>query len=218
MDERLPGTACEGDEARLIATLLSPEEHRRAQRLRTAVQARRWCRVRARLRQLLSERCGEPAAGLRFIAGRHGKPLLAPPASAEKPVAPMHGWRFNVSHTGQQALIGLSSSGELGVDIERIGRTRDTEALLEAVLNAAERDAFARRTPDERAALFTRIWVRKEAFVKAIGIGIGFGLTRVHVGCGPVPRLRTDDDPAPPWHLSDLDAPIGYRAALCHAA
>jgi len=214
MDAPLPGTGGAADEARLIAAVLVPQERARAQRLRSACHARHWSRVRVRLRQLLGERCGCDPCRVRFLIGSHGKPSLA----HDKPSLAQGHWHFNVSHAGTQALIAISARFALGVDIERISERRDAAALGQAVFSEAERRAFAQVPEPERAELFTRVWVRKEALVKATGTGIGFGLARVHVGCAGQPLLRIDGRPAPRWRLSDLAAAPGYRAALCRGS
>ena len=227
MDEPLPGTHGEACEAALIASLLDEHERRRAARFRRPGDARRWSRVRVRLRQLLGRRCGLAPEAVRFTLGPHGKPALSPPmtppmtppasASDERadPVVALPAWRFNLSHARRHAVIVLGRGAELGVDIERIDPARDTAALVGTVLDEQERRAFA-ALPDEACSeAFTRVWVRKEAVLKALGAGIGFGLQRVHVGIGAVPVLRIDARPAPAWRLDDLPAPAGHRAALC---
>ena len=223
MDEPLPGTHDEACEAALIAALLDEDERRRAARFRRPGDARRWSRVRVRLRQLLGERCGLAPAAVRFTFGPHGKPALAPPitplasAAGERtgPVEAIPAWRFNLSHARRHAVIVLGRGAELGVDMERIDPARDTAALVGMVLDEQERRAFSTLPEEACSEAFTRVWVRKEAVLKALGAGIGFGLQRVHVGIAAVPELRIDAQPAPLWQLDDLPAPPGHRAALC---
>ncbi|MFS2056026.1 4'-phosphopantetheinyl transferase family protein, partial [Variovorax sp. CT11-76] len=82
------------------------------------------------LRGLLAERMGRDPLGLRFEAGPQGKPFVRG--------AP----RFNVAHSGTQALIALADPAlglEVGVDIEHRSEDIDIEALGELVFTPAER-------------------------------------------------------------------------------
>jgi 4'-phosphopantetheinyl transferase len=116
--------------------------------------------------------------------GPHGKPEVAGAAL-----------RFNVSHTGDLALIALADV-EVGVDVERASRS--TRAVLRTL------------TPRERAAgpegvELLRIWCRKEALAKAIGGGLGWA-----------PEEFDTTAPGPYW-LTDLAVREGYVAALAVA-
>ncbi len=65
-----------------------------------------------------------------------------------------------------------------GVDIElRDRRLPDTRALARSVLSPAELDALDRSPRGERDALFLRAWTRKEAVLKAMGVGLSMPTT-----------------------------------------
>jgi len=169
---------------RASAASLSAAERARAARLLGAGQAERWMAARSALRELLGERLGVAPAAVELAAGEHGKP--------EVPGAAL---RFNVSHTGEFALIALAGR-EVGVDVERLDRTS----------RAVERTL----TPGERATApgheeLLRIWCRKEALAKAIGGGLGWAPERF-------------DTTAPgPYTLADVPVRAGYVAALAVA-
>ena len=76
--------------------------------------------------------------------------------------------RFNLSHSGDRALIALAAGVEVGVDVERTARR---SRAIERTLTAGERAAM--RGADRHVELL-QIWCRKEALAKAIGGGLGW--------------------------------------------
>jgi 4'-phosphopantetheinyl transferase len=161
--------------------LLSAEELERASRLRRPLHLQRFVLAHAFLRRKLGERLGQPPASLSFDHGPEGKPLLA-------------GLYFNLSHSGDLAALVLSTRHPVGVDIEAIqpvdalGLARDHFAPSEAALIA---DAC------HPVAAFFRLWTRKEAVLKAHGLGIGHSLAEL-------PRA---------W-VRDFTPAVGYAGAV----
>ena len=142
------------------------------------------------LRRVLARYLGEDPADLALSAGDHGKPALAGPR-------PRLG--FNLSHSGEIALIAVAGEREVGVDIERADDKRDVLRLAEVGLDPEEAAAVRAASPAARAAAFYAAWVRKEAVAKCLGVGLGADLPR-----GPV-------------RVSKLDAGSGYAAAIAVA-
>lgn len=142
----------------MAPSMLGPRELQRWQALRCPRAAAAYLRLRASLRRLLLRHGGIDIAGRSLAYGPHGKPSL--PAGGPP-------W-FNLSHSGGQACIALSTQAEIGVDIER-----HTPAMPPAfpaaggVFTAHERAHMARNG----ASGFYRIWTRKEAVLKALGLG-----------------------------------------------
>lgn len=77
---------------------------------------------------------------------------------------------FNISHSGEYTILGLSSS-EIGVDIEKI------RPIKENVINKVCTDDEKKLIKNDED--FTLIWVKKESYVKWVGMGIGYGLKNV---------------------------------------
>jgi len=112
--------------------------------------------------------------GLRFLAGRHalyGLLAQAPGRSRaqvalnfgeiEEP-APVHGGvQINVSHSGAEALIGLSGDGAIGVDIEQVRAVSDADALVGEHFTESERGYWAGGVAARRDRRFLGGWTRK---------------------------------------------------------
>lgn len=93
------------------------------------------------------------------VIGKHGKPYL-------KKCSQLY---FNLSHSGDNILLGLSSH-EIGVDIEMI-RER-IPSNLKRILSEEELSFLSQKTEEEKKQVFFQLWTMKEAFVKKKGARI----------------------------------------------
>jgi 4'-phosphopantetheinyl transferase len=196
------------DEIAELASLLSPDEQERAARYRVA-QARDEFQVsRALLRVLLGRYLNRGPSRLEFRPGPQGKPALAG-------AAPLS---FNVSHSSGAALIAVRAGGEVGVDLEQVRPFENDLGLAERFFCAAESAALQALGDDRREAFF-HVWTRKEAYLKAGGLGLSGGLERVEVSVPPddparVLRIDGSEDAARRWSLRALAPLPGYVGAL----
>jgi 4'-phosphopantetheinyl transferase len=144
--------------------LLSPQERKRAARFLREEDRRRWTAAHVALRALLGAYAGADPRALRFDAGPHGKPALA--GGNDLP-------RFNLSHSGDVALIAVAHGREVGVDVELPRMTDRAAAIAQRTFGAAEAAQIAALPPEQRGPAFLRSWVRWEAVLKCRGTGIG---------------------------------------------
>lgn len=85
---------------------------------------------------------------------------------------------FNVSHTGEAALIAVSKTAPVGVDLERKNRSLKMSGdRRQRIIAAAGRLGSEQQLSAARDADVMTAWVRLEAAAKALGIGIGRLLT-----------------------------------------
>lgn len=142
------------DRGKAVQNVLSLDERRRADGFALDRPRHGFVASRAALRSLLGRYLGLPPEKVSIVTDPSGKPRLA------------HGdLRFNLAHSGSLALIAATRGCEIGVDAE----------LVRPVDRAHE---IAARTfhPAELAADFLRTWTRKEAVLKAVGVGVGYPL------------------------------------------
>jgi 4'-phosphopantetheinyl transferase len=201
-----------GPAGRLAAfEVLSPEELDRAGRYRFEHDRRRFIVARAALRYLLAGYLGRDPGSLRLVSGPRGKPQLAPGVT---------GWlRFNSSRSESLAVFAVGRDRELGVDVERVRTDMDFEPLVDRVLSEAERGALDQLAPEARRRAFYRCWTRKEAYLKALGVGLAVApheldVTGDHVKPLIRGQLRGLLEPDSTWSLHDVDLCPGYVAAL----
>lgn len=121
---------------------------------------------------------------IEFATGAHGKPMLAD-ADAAAAV------RFNLSHSDDVALFGWTRGRDIGVDIERWRVLHDEAALVRRFFSSVENAAYEALPAERRSEGFFNGWTRKEAYVKAVGRGIGLPLDSfdVSLDSGPGARL-----------------------------
>ena len=128
------------------------------------------------------------------VAG--GRPVLS---EATRPV------HFSLSASEHLVLIGLASA-QVGVDVEAVPSSRAVSEASE-LLHPAEREELLAVEPDLRRVVFTRLWSRKEAYLKGIGVGLGHGLIGEYLG------TRAQEAAPDGWTLLDVPAPPGFLAS-----
>ncbi len=200
------------EEVAALARTLSDDEQGRAARFYFERDRIAFTVARGALRTLAGRYLAEPPARLSFGYRERGKPYLTAPPGA------LRFLRFNVSHSGQRALLCFARDREVGVDIELRRELPDLLALARTAFSPAEYAALCRLPPDAHPDAFFACWSRKEAFIKATGEGVAqLAAFDVSLAPGePARLLRVDGDPpgAPRWSLHDLPATPGYAAAL----
>ncbi len=189
--------------------LLSPDERARAERFRFTADAGRYVITRGLLRVLIGRYLDTAPKTLIFQNSRWGKPALAEPDDSS-----LH---FNLSHSGDKALIALSRTREVGVDIERIRPDLAVEALATRYFSTAETAALTALPESERRQTFFQLWARKEAYLKGCGTGISGGLGRFSLAyerAGGRWSVQSADDPrAANWSVRDVPVGDDYAAA-----
>lgn len=202
-------------DARLRA-LLSPQEQLRADAFAFALLRDRYTTAHGMLRWILGYYSEQLPSSLVFTAGPFGKPALGNGDATNL--------RFNLSHSGNMALVGVALADEIGVDVEHWNDRFGVAELAPRVFSRAE--YLALRTLDAESALregFYAAWTRKEAYMKATGHGITRGFDHFDVTLLPgVPAAlladRLDVTATSAWRMQSLDAGAGYSAAVVVAA
>ena len=129
--------------------------------------------------------------------------------------------RFNLSHTAEEVLIGVTRGREVGVDIETLERRGDFGGVARRVFTARELAELEGLGGTDAAAwrrAFLRGWTRKEAFLKDLGTGLLREPRELFVGLrerGPGPPWPPDDAALGAWGcLADVWAPPSFTAAV----
>lgn len=150
-------------------------------------------RAQAALRTILAGYLNRQPESIEIDTTPQGKPYLRD--------SRIH---FSLSHSHDQALIAVSTVAPVGVDIEHTREFRSPRTLARRICSEREL-AWV-----ETSGQLLRLWVRKEAFVKATGDGLTRPLTDLDV---------LDDDLAGGWRCLDLEGPApGFQAALATQA
>lgn len=166
-----------------LAPTLTPDEHERASRFHFDRDRHRFIVARGLLRRLLSRYVDAPAHSLRFACGPFGKPYLE--------TIKDHGTlAFSLSHSGDWALAGVARGREIGVDLEQVRPMADYRDLSESNFAPAETEAILKLPKDRQIDGFFACWTRKEAYVKALGLGLSLDLSTFVVSIEPSERME----------------------------
>jgi 4'-phosphopantetheinyl transferase len=184
-----------------LENLLSRDELERARRYRFDADSTRFVTARGMLRMALSRYLHRKPRDIVFEYDLNGKPELKEELSDDM--------QFNVSHSGSKVVMALARGRRVGVDVERVDN--DIPCLNLARHNFLLREvAVLEEIPEEeRAKMFCRIWARKEALLKAMGIGLGGLRQSLDLSDGEDVFFQGVQ-----WRILDLDIAQGYAAAL----
>ena len=195
------------------STCLSEDEQSRAGRFRFADDKRRFTVSRGVLRHLLGRQIARPAHAVQFCYGEHGKPFVDRSSDAADGSMTDGDVHFNLYHSGELALCALGYR-RVGVDIERVKMIKRLEGMMERCLSAAELAEMKAEIEGDRSRSFLARWTCKEAYLKAIGLGLTQSMQAVEVQLVPPRLIRIPVDGESDWHLYRLSLPDEYEGAV----
>jgi 4'-phosphopantetheinyl transferase len=117
------------------------------------------------------------------------------------------------------ALYAVTRERRVGIDVEYMRDDFATLDVAERFFSKNEFEALKAVPTDQRTKAFFNCWSRKEAYIKAIGMGVSYPLDGFTVSLTPDAEpalLRVDADvtEATRWKMYELDVAEGYAAAL----
>ena len=192
--------------------ILSSDEQRRAQRFNLREDRDRFTATHGILRLILAGYIDVSPEQIEFNYNRFGKPELS-----ESKIN--NGLRFNLSHSGGIALFAFCRGHRIGVDVESI-RSGDTHLKVpERYFSLQEVSALRSLPADLQQEAFYTCWTRKEAYIKAKGLGIPASLKDFTVSFEPGKPARLLESKSEPsevnrWTLKDIDVGTEYKAAV----
>ena len=197
----------------LLAATLSADEQERAARFHFEKDRARYIAGRGLLRIILASYTNIEPPDLQFSYGPYGKPALAAAQNAAM-------LQFNLAHAQGLVLYALIRERAIGIDIEQVRPIADLEQLAGRFFSRRENAVLGSLAPDEKQETFFSYWVRKEACLKAVGIGLaGVPLDRIDVsssreGLVRLPPGSGGSQDERLWFHRDLMPAPGYAAAL----
>ena len=190
--------------------ILDPAELQRMYKFHFAPDRERYAVAHANLRRILGGYLSQPAKKISFHANRFGKPELA-----DEDRSPLN---FSLSHSHTIAVLAVANGQPVGVDVEDI-RPIEPE-VAQTHFSAAELSQLSGLEGDAWLTGFYRCWTRKEAILKAEGVGLNLALDSFDVGLLPnqPPELLGTRQPfSCPWKLHDVSPSSGTIGALATA-
>jgi 4'-phosphopantetheinyl transferase len=203
---------CDRERINQLTQFLTAPERQRAAKFINPTHSDRWIVARGYLRQILSQylvRVASPTENLTpaqivFTLGAQGKPAVEGDRRIE----------FNLSHSRDRAVYGISSKYPVGIDIEYIHPLPATD-LVDRFFSSAEQAIFHSLPIDLHQAAFFHAWTQKEAYLKACGTGLSTPLDRIEVSIDPrTPAAIVSAPTGGIWNIEKLKISPEYASAM----
>jgi 4'-phosphopantetheinyl transferase len=186
---------------------LSGQEIDRAEKFKFQNDRERYILTHGLLRGILSLYTDVAPEELRFTENPYGKPELVHPSGSNL--------TFNMSHSHEMALIGIARGRQIGVDIEYVKKDFEWKEIIERFFSPREIQMINALPKNLQHRAFFACWTRKEAYVKATGMGLSLPLKEFDVS--PVPGAATLLLSSPEktrWSMKEVDVAAAYVATV----
>ena len=186
-----------------LTKTLSPDERKRSEKYHFRRDRQNFIAARGLLRNILAGYLGTEPGEIAFSYSPYGKPLLSEPFSKRE-------LTFNLSHAKDLVIYAVTLKRNVGIDIEYPRQEFQWNDIVESFFSSLEKAELLALPEKNRHRAFFTYWTRKEAFLKAKGLGLSTGtkdnyVTLKHERSACLLRssyaLREDDS----WSLFDLD-------------
>ena len=182
--------------------LLSADEEARAAAFVRAQDRRYYRAAHALQRWVLATHLDQRPEALAFTTIANGKPVLVG-------IPNLH---FNLSRGGSVGLVAVAGL-PIGTDVETKRDVPELVAIARRYFAPAELEFLTKAF--DQATTFLRLWVAKEAVLKALGVGLGHGLSNFAIALNEPggPFVRAQNPMFATLTLRELDFP-GATAAV----
>lgn len=198
------------DQVAFLATILSEDEQIKAGRFYYARDRAHFIVGRAILRILLARYLALSPNSVAFIYQQCGKPILVENINQLD-------LQFNLSHSGELILYAFTRGRELGIDLEYQRYLPDMKELVSKHFSQAEYLQWSKLPTSQQEETFYLWWTRKEAFLKAKGVGLLQSLNSIEVCTEANVEVRSEyggGTSEEVWSCASLIPLSGYWASL----
>jgi len=191
---------------------LSPNEVARSNRFHRKSDCENFIVSRGVLRAILGQYLNRSPEKIEFAYGPNGKPMLGGELAGQL--------QFNLSHSQGITLYVFGMHHPVGIDLEFMGSvTTDLSQIANRFFSRAELEQLESAEKSNYSTLFFTYWTRKEAHLKALGLGIAEGLSQFDTAMIPHTQSKVVEFCSPlenvsEWSLMDFSPEAGFAAAL----
>lgn len=190
--------------------MLPKSEREKSERFRFEILKTRYINSHYLLRTLLGMYIGIDYFDQEFHINNYGKPFLKN-THAEDSIY------FNISNSENVCVFACTKDGDLGVDVEKIHDLPDMDRIVERLFSQEENKIFHSLPEHTKKTSFFKYWTRKEALLKAMGVGLSFPADQINVLSGQADTsiIKSNAmDEKTDWTFQDIDVFEGFAAAL----
>jgi 4'-phosphopantetheinyl transferase len=200
------------DSLKTLEATLAVDEIQRVERFDVQGDKDRFIAAHGCLRDILARYQHWEPGQLTFSANDNGKPVLSTDLSERR-------MDFNLSHSEDLALVAVTWERKVGVDLERIRQGISSQVIARQYFSRSEVAELLGLPSEQREVGFFNCWTRKEAYIKAQGLGLSLPLESFDVSVSPnepviLRATRPDPQEAARWTLLSLQVSPDYAAAL----
>ncbi|MDX1378156.1 MAG: 4'-phosphopantetheinyl transferase superfamily protein [Anaerolineales bacterium] len=209
VDIWLVSTKASLDTVQQAESSLSADETQRAAKFRFEKDRIRFVISHVALRDVLSRYLHIEPREISFTVGEYGRPS----------VGSIQNLDFNLSHSGDYALIAIARGRKVGVDVECFRDELEIEKIARRFFSQNENDELMSLPPDQQQIGFFNCWTRKEAYIKAHGLGLSLPLDGFDVSLSPnepakLRATRPNAHEASRWTLLALETDSRHAGAV----
>jgi 4'-phosphopantetheinyl transferase len=190
-----------------MRSTLAEDEQARADRFHFDRDRNHFIACRGILRELLGSYLTCNPALLQFSYGTFGKPALHLQDSSQ-PI------RFNVAHSNGLALLAFARSCEIGVDLESIRADFASDEIARRYFSKQELAELCALPETMQTQGFFECWTRKEAYIKARGLGLQIPLQSFSVSLTPGKPETLQSEDAGGWILRSIEVGPHFAGAI----
>ncbi len=209
-----PDQASDADLLAQYRALLTADELARMQRFVRDQDRHRFLVTRALTRSVLGRYLSMDGTALAFGKNHYGRPFLENGGEAAR------GLSFNITHTHDCVVLGVTRQRTLGIDIESSGRDAATLDIADRYFSALECRALNALPANEQQQRFFAYWTLKESYIKARGMGLAIPLGKFSFDFVEPDRFTFDadpslsDDPAQ-WRFWQIGIAEDFLVSIC---
>ena len=181
-------------EARIkhLYPLLSNEEKERSERFKFYKHRKAFIASHGFMHTVLANYIDANANEIEFSQAEFGKPSLIEIQNKDN-------IQFNLSHSGNMAILAVCKHHSVGIDIEFAERKVDWRGISKRFFTMNEQEQLDKLSEEEQRQAFFQVWTRKEAHMKVTGQGLSLAPTQFEVSVPPqsanfIQNLKNKDD------------------------
>ena len=191
-----------------LQKILSHDELIRANQYHFLIDQEKYIIGRAATRKILSYYLEKAPESIMFSYNKLGKPYLKDTDL-----------QFNVSHSQDVFLLGLTKEQAIGIDVEHCQPKLNFLEIAQTSFSDQEYKRFLLLKSSDITLAFYRFWTRKEAILKAMGQGLFFPLDKIEVPFLPEEKLigknlAFSNHPESFWKITEVIPKEQYLAAI----
>ncbi|MFN2190357.1 MAG: 4'-phosphopantetheinyl transferase family protein [Candidatus Promineifilaceae bacterium] len=193
--------------------MLSEDERERAARFRFERHRTQYILSRGALRILIGRYLRIDPGEAKFQHNEYGKPYLDSRYHHDSTL------EFSLAHSGDLTVFAFARDSAIGVDCEFVRSVPDAEEIAARFFSQWEDDVLKSLPEDQKTAAFYSCWTRKEAYIKAMGLGLSMPLDRFAVSIKPeepaqLIHIDGSASEAAKWAVKSWEPKTGYIAAV----